>query len=112
MEMANLQRIYSVIFSALDAKLLDSFCNPSDLPSDIFKVAEFSRIQFYQDNIQILFHFDPSSTDYLNGNFNMNLCAITDSYSKSNLKLNTEKSAALLLPPEKKRTYLTKIINI
>lgn len=68
---------------------------PFTIHPAIFKVAYF-HIHSYADDTQISFHIDVASTDYLNVNLNY-LLAISDSCLKHYLKLNLEKSVALLI---------------
>lgn len=55
--LVNLQRNYSVVVSA-------------NKTVDMFKMTEFFHIGSYADDTQTLFHFQPSSTDYIYLNVN------------------------------------------
>lgn len=80
--------------------------------ADMFNMVEYSHIQSYADDTQILFHFNSSSPDYVNVELNRDLRAISSSCLRHNLKLNAEKTVALLFCQEKKRSFLEQNISI
>lgn len=69
-------------------------------------------MQSYADGTQILFHFDLSSTDYVNVNLNSDLRAISDGCAEHKLKLMQKEPSLYCVFMGKKRNLLDLEISI
>lgn len=74
--------------------------------SDVFKNVQYSQLQSYADDTQLLYHFNPNDTDIVNREINHDLKAILNFSTDHNLKLNPEKSVMLLFSSDNKREII------
>lgn len=80
--------------------------------SDIFNHVEFSQLQTYADDSQISHHFDISRVNVTTNMINADLKSISAYSYYHNLKLNPDKSSAILFCPKNKRDDVKNQLNL